>query len=181
MRSTTALDLAEAQAAELPAIDDAPLPDLPPSPRQWHLGDRARSLTGGWEGRIVALERDGTRASLEAGGIRVMVDVEDLVPALGRDSEPTESAATISVDRSRSVAASLDLRGARVDEALDALDRYLDEASVAGLHKVLIIHGQGTGALRDAVRRQAGSNALVTSVRAGQRGEGGDGATIIEL
>ena len=89
--------------------------------------------------------------------------------------------ATVSVDRSRSVAASLDLRGARVDEALDALDRYIDEASVAGLRKVLIIHGQGTGALRDAVRRQAGANALVTSVRAGQRGEGGDGATIVEL
>jgi DNA mismatch repair protein MutS2 len=52
---------------------------------------------------------------------------------------------------------------------------------VAGLRKVLIIHGQGTGALRDAVRRQAGANALVTSVRAGQRGEGGDGATIVEL
>jgi DNA mismatch repair protein MutS2 len=176
-----ALDLAEGAADELPAIDEEPLPVLPPSPREWHLGDRARSLTGGWEGRIVALERGGTRASLEAGGIRVMVDVDDLVPAVGGPATPEPVEATVSVDRSRSVAASLDLRGARVDEALEALDRYLDEASVAGLHKVLVIHGQGTGALRDAVRRQAGANALVTSVRAGQRGEGGDGATIVEL
>jgi DNA mismatch repair protein MutS2 len=166
----------------LPAPDIEPVPALPPTPHVWRLGERARSLTGGWEGRIVALERDGTRASLEAGGIRVMIDVDDLVPAVGggpADDEPAGSG--VAVDRGRAVALSLDLRGARVEDALDALDRYLDEASLAGLTKVVIIHGQGTGALRDAVRRQAGANGLVTSVRAGHRGEGGDGATIVEF
>ena len=111
-----------------------------------------------------------------------MVDVVDLVPAIGGvDTEGAAVAPAVAVDRSRAVASSLDIRGARVDEALDALDRYIDEASLAGMGKVLIIHGQGTGALRDAVRRQAGAHALVTSVRAGHRGEGGDGATIVEL
>ena len=172
----------EAAAEDLPALDTEPPPPLPPTPREWRLGDLARSLTGGWEGRIVALDRNGTRGSLEAGGIRVLVDVDDLVPATGgaaADPAPAESAVT--VDRSRSVASSLDIRGARVDEAMEALDRYLDEASLAGMDKVLIIHGQGTGALRDAVRRQAGAHTLVTSVRAGHRGEGGDGATIVAL
>ena len=178
----TALADAEAAAEELPALDAEPPPPLPPTPREWQLGDRARSLTGGWEGRIVSLERNGSRASLEAGGIRVMVDVVDLVPAIGGvDTERAALGSAIEVDRSRAVASSLDIRGARVDEALDALDRYIDEASLAGMSKVLIIHGQGTGALRDAVRRQAGAHALVTSVRAGHRGEGGDGATIVEL
>ena len=79
------------------------------------------------------------------------------------------------------MASSLDLRGARVDEALDALSRYLDDASLAGLDKVIVIHGLGTGALRDAVRSTAAGNPLVRTVRAGHRGEGGDGATIIEL
>ena len=83
--------------------------------------------------------------------------------------------------RARSVASSLDLRGARVDEALEALSRYLDDASLAGLEQVTIIHGLGTGALRDAVRAQAGSHPLVKSFRAGERGEGGDGATIVRL
>ena len=59
---------------------------------------------------------------------------------------------TLRLDRARSVASSLDLRGARVDEALELLDRYLDDASLAGLDQVTIIHGMGTGALRDAVR-----------------------------
>jgi DNA mismatch repair protein MutS2 len=79
------------------------------------------------------------------------------------------------------VASSLDLRGARVEEALAALDRYLDDASLAGLGSVLIIHGQGTGALRDAVREAAADHPLVSGVRPGQRGEGGDGATIVSL
>ncbi len=103
-------------------------------------------------------------------------------PARGAGGNEWDSGtASIGVDRARSVASSLDLRGARVEEALEALDRYLDDASLAGLDKVLIIHGSGTGALRDAVRTEAGSHPLVKGVRAGERGEGGDGASIITL
>jgi DNA mismatch repair protein MutS2 len=87
----------------------------------------------------------------------------------------------IQLERARTVASSLDLRGARVDEALDALDRYLDDAALAGLDKAVIIHGHGTGALRDAVRTRAGAHPLVKKTRPGERGEGGDGATIVEL
>jgi DNA mismatch repair protein MutS2 len=68
-----------------------------------------------------------------------------------------------------------------VDEALDALGRYLDDAALAGLAKVIVIHGLGTGALRDAVRTEAAGHPLVKSMRPGERGEGGDGATIVEL
>ena len=125
------------------------------------LGDRARSRSGGWEGRIAALEKGGTRATLEAGGMRVSVAVDDLEPAVGgaaggarsggarRRSPRTAAAATdgsgtsrggrgagdratSSSQRARSVASSLDLRGARVDEALDALGRYLDDAVAGG-------------------------------------------------
>jgi dsDNA-specific endonuclease/ATPase MutS2 len=91
------------------------------------------------------------------------------------------SGGSLQLAKARTVASSLDLRGARVDEALEALDRYLDDASLAGLEQVLIIHGLGTGALRDAVRTQAGGSPLVKSLRPGERGEGGDGATIVRL
>ena len=122
--------------------------------------------------------------------MRVTVDVEDLVPALSDEppdrsrnggSDGTSNVAAIRLERARSVASSLDLRGARVDEALDALTRYLDDAGLAGLDKVLIIHGMGTGAVRDAVRATAADHPLVKSLRPGQRGEGGDGATIVEF
>jgi DNA mismatch repair protein MutS2 len=216
----------ERETVTAPAIDAAlaraeqtleRLPEAPPErerklapveTRTWHLGERARSRSGGWEGRIAALEKGGTRATLEAGGMRVSVKVDDLEPAVGfaaggapqteaeavraagrgpgsgQGTPRGESATGISnlrLSRARSVASSLDLRGARVDEALEALGRYLDDASLAGLEQVLIIHGLGTGALRDAVRTQAGSHPLVKSFRAGERGEGGDGATIVKL
>jgi DNA mismatch repair protein MutS2 len=76
---------------------------------------------------------------------------------------------------------SLDLRGARVEEALTALEQYLEDASLAGLAKVTVIHGLGTGALRDAVRSDSAVHPLVRAVRGGERGEGGDGVTVVEL
>ncbi len=144
-----ALARAEGELARLPAGDetDGAAPE-PYVERHWRLGERARSLSGGWEGRIAALERGGKRATLEAGGMRVTVDVADLVPSVGGDeatdrggngagrSAPNTNAAELRVDRARSVASSLDLRGARVDEALEALNRYLDDAGLAGLDKV---------------------------------------------
>ena len=187
-----ALARAEAGLARLPAGEPAAVPE-PIVEREWRLGERARSRSGGWEGRIAALERGGKRATLEAGGMRVTVDVEDLVPAVGQDesrgqrggaAQPAaavSNATALRLERAHSVASSLDLRGARVEEALEALDRYLDDAGLAGLSKVMIIHGLGTGALRDAVRADAANHPLVRSLRPGERGEGGDGATIVEL
>ena len=200
------IDLAVARAeghlARLPESAEVVVVEPPPSPASWRLGDRARSRTQGWEGRIAALERGGQRATLEAGGIRVTVPTDDLEPALmpvgataaglapdaggggfNTDRLPggSASASAIQLDRVRSVASSLDLRGARVDEALELLGRYLDDAGLASLDKVLIIHGLGTGALRDAVRGAAADHPLVKGVRAGERGEGSDGATIVSL
>jgi len=205
-----ALARAEQGLERIPEARKEPERKPPEPPKVWRLGDRARSRSGGWEGRIAALEKGGTRATLEAGGMRVSVAVVDLEAALGLPGgpgsgsgsgsdggayglggpgrgagsgrgEPVAGISSIRLERARTVASSLDLRGARVDEALDALDRYLDDASLAGLEQVLVIHGLGTGALRDAVRAQAATHPLVKSFRAGERGEGGDGATIVKL
>ncbi len=81
----------------------------------------------------------------------------------------------------RVVPSTLDLRGARVEEALDLLDRYIDDASMAGAGQVTVVHGHGSGALRDAVRAVLSGHPLVESWRPGERGEGGDGATIVTV
>ena len=201
---------AEATLARLPdgatAGADGAVPVEPPAPPHvWQLGDRARSRSGDWEGRILALERGGKRATLDAGGMRVSVDITDLEPAIGvaagaaeasdggrrpgrrgtgvtRDElEPPSNLGALRLGRAKTVASSLDLRGARVDEALETLGRYLDDAALAGLESVTIIHGLGTGALRDAVRRQAAGHPLVGAVRAGERHEGSDGVTVLKL
>jgi DNA mismatch repair protein MutS2 len=196
-RLDAAVERADAIAARLPPTDgpgDAIAPAAEHAgPPSWRVGDRVRVRSGGFEGRIAALERAGRRATIEAGGLRVSAELDDLEPALvpvGSSSGPSRGSAgptgrssvtAIGLARARSVAASLDLRGARVDEALEALARYLDDASLAGLERVTIVHGLGTGALRDAVREAATDHPLVGSVRAGERGEGGDGVTIVDL
>jgi DNA mismatch repair protein MutS2 len=191
------LERAQATLERLPAGESAVVAP-PDAAHRWEIGERARSLSAGWEGRVVALERTGRRATLEAGGVRIVADVGDLVPVVpqrgagpgdaggrGQASQSrgsaSASASTLQLDRARAVASSLDLRGARVDEAIETLDRYLDDASLAGLDRVTVIHGLGTGALRDAVRAHAASHPLVKEIRAGERGEGGDGATIVRL
>jgi DNA mismatch repair protein MutS2 len=198
--TAVSLDAAVDRAAALAERLPAPEPDAAPEPvheHSWRVGERARSRNGGWEGRVAAMDRDGRRATLEAGGMRIVVELDDLVPALG--PAPAEAgrgstggsgagparggsnAGALRLERARTVASSLDLRGARVEEALEALGRYLDDAGLAGLDSVTIIHGLGTGALRDAVRDAASAHPLVTAVRPGERGEGGDGATIVRL
>jgi DNA mismatch repair protein MutS2 len=75
----------------------------------------------------------------------------------------------------------LHLRRLTVDEALIKLDRYLNDAFMAGLSQVRIIHGKGTGTLRQAVREQLAKHPLVQSYRPAGYGEGGAGVTIAEL
>ena len=75
----------------------------------------------------------------------------------------------------------LHLRRLTVDEALLKLDKYLNDAFMSGLRQVSVIHGKGTGTLRQAVREELGKHPLVKSYRPAGYGEGGDGVTIVEL
>ncbi|MBE0431336.1 MAG: endonuclease MutS2 [Dehalococcoidia bacterium] len=81
----------------------------------------------------------------------------------------------------RTVSLELDLRGKRADEVELALDDYLDSASLANLSQVRIIHGYGTGTVRQIVRDMLASHPLVLSFRPGEQGEGGDGVTIVSM
>ena len=73
------------------------------------------------------------------------------------------------------------LRRLTVDEALLKLNQYLDDAFMAGLYQVRVVHGKGTGVLRQTVRQQLAKHPLVKSYRPGDYGEGGAGVTIVEL
>jgi DNA mismatch repair protein MutS2 len=73
------------------------------------------------------------------------------------------------------------LIGQRVEAALDRLDGYLDEALLAGREEVRVVHGHGTGRLRDAIRDHLRSHPAVASFRPGDEREGGNGATVVAL
>ena len=96
-------------------------------------------------------------------------------------ARPTHETPRVQGPAPRAIPSSLDLRGARVDEAVELLERYIDQAAVAGAGRVTVIHGHGSGALRDVVREHLSSHPLVREWRPGERGEGGDGATVVSL
>ena len=156
--------------AEAPAVEDG-------QPRVT-VGALARSREG-WQGTVAAIDERAGQATLAAGSLRINVPIDELQIVAGAATElPGE---TIRPQPHRVIPTSLDLRGARVEEALEELDRYLDGAALAGAVRVTVIHGHGSGALRDALRAQLAGHPLVKSWRAGERGEGGDGATIVEF
>jgi DNA mismatch repair protein MutS2 len=152
-----------------------------PQPR---VGLWARSRTLGSVGRIVEISGRTGRATLETDGPRVVVPSDDLdvvdEPIHGPD--PRDLAA----DELRRQAASriaprIDLRGERVEAALELLEAYLNDALLAGLDEAVVLHGSGTGALRRAVRGYLAEHPRVRGTRTGRRDEGGDQATVAEL
>ena len=84
-------------------------------------------------------------------------------------------------DKTEPTSDELHLRHLTLDEALPKLDKYLNDAFMAGFYQVKIIHGKGTGTLRQAVRKILDKHPLVYSYRPGISGEGGAGVTIVEL
>jgi DNA mismatch repair protein MutS2 len=120
-------------------------------------------------------------AEVAAGALRLRVPVSELREALATGPEPIRATRPAVTGSASQVPLQLDLRGARAEEALAVLDRYLNDAAVAGYERVRIVHGKGTGALRLAVRTALADHPLVRQVETAGRSEGGDGATIVTL
>ncbi len=152
---------------------DAPPPALEPGCRV-----RVRSL--GKEGTVAAGRIEGSRVSVEVGNVRLQVRRSDL-ELLESAEETSSEAARIGFARRDSVAAEVDLRGMTVDEAVDTVDRYIDELYLAGMQHAAVIHGKGTGALRRAIGDHLQSHEFIRSQRLGRHNEGGTGVTVITL
>jgi DNA mismatch repair protein MutS2 len=151
-------------------------------------GARVRILSLGQEGEVV--EVDGAAALVRAGPLKVRRPVSDLLPlhgkareaALGRTrSERLTAAAEKRPDAPRSVERRLDVRGLRVEELLREVERFLDTRYAEGEAECTILHGHGTGALKQALRDHLSSSPYVGSFRGGDRHEGGDAVTVVTL
>ncbi|MCB0157385.1 MAG: Smr/MutS family protein, partial [Caldilineaceae bacterium] len=131
---------------------------------------------------VLAANYDSGEADVQLGNFRLKLPLKrlELRQKAVRESPPV----TVTVQApatQRSPGMELDLRGVRVEEGLAQVERYLDDAYMARLPWVRIIHGKGTGALRDAVRVSLREHPLVREFRAGGPGEGGDGVTVAKL
>ena len=125
-------------------------------------------------------ELAGDEAEVQVGSFRIRARVEDL-ELRQKVSKPEVREREVSVPKASSPGLELNLLGLTTDEALPRLDKYLNDAYLAGLPQVRIIHGKGTGVLRRAVREFVKTHPLVASWRPGDQYEGGDGATVAEL
>jgi len=131
-------------------------------------------------GTLMAIDDKGV-AEVAAGALRLRVPLAELRPASMPGAELARSTRPAVMGSATDVPLQLDLRGARAEEALAVLDRYLNDAAVAGYERVRIVHGKGTGALRAAVRSALAQHPLAREVATAGRSEGGDGATIVSL
>ena len=133
-------------------------------------------------GYVITPPGTGDEVQVQVGIIKINVPLKELRTV----EKPKEGAgqsevAGMVLDKARDISVELDLRGQYADEALLHVEKYLDDAFLAGLPRVILIHGKGTGSLRTAVHKLLKGHRRVKSFRLGEHGEGGYGVTIVEL
>lgn len=144
-----------------------------PSPEDW-----VRVVPFGQVGRVAYVA--GDTAEVHIGTFKARVPIADLEPSAAQDVHETRITPVVSRETEES-SSRLDLLGRRVDEALDLLDKFLDQSSLEGLLSVTVIHGIGTGALKDAVASFLKGHVHVADFRPGEQPEGGAGVTVVSL
>jgi DNA mismatch repair protein MutS2 len=173
------------EKAEKPVRRRVPKLGAEPLQRPVRLGDHVRLRTLNTQGVVTAMGEE--EAEVRVGMLRVRARLSDLQPlseaspSQGPVPAPVADRLASPVELPASPGFELDLRGQRADEALESLERYLDSAYLSGLPFVRIIHGKGTGKLRQAVRQTLHNHSQVSSFEAGKDQEGGDGVTIARL
>ncbi|MGQ0607690.1 MAG: Smr/MutS family protein [Chloroflexota bacterium] len=172
------------ETAGAPPVAEPVDEETEPGGPQPRVGLWARSRTLGSTGRILEISGRTGRVTLETDGARLVIPADDVDVVPEPEAGPTPRDLEAEEMRRRAasrVSPTLDLRGERVEAALERLHAHLDDALLAGLDSVVIVHGIGTGALRRAVREALAEHPRVRGVRGGRRDEGGDGATVAEL
>lgn len=147
--------------------------------RTFSKGEEVKVTTFNQKGYIVKQLNDN-EYNVQVGIMKVNVKADDLQKISPSKEQSLQSKGS-SLKRQSSTKSELDLRGVRVEEGLSRLDKYIDEALVSGYDNVRIIHGLGTGAMRQATQEYLKGHRHVKSQRPGGMGEGGLGVTVVEL
>lgn len=154
-------------------------------PGQIKLGDSVKIISMGLKGTVNSLPDKNGRLFVQCGIIRSQVSLDDLMlleeETVNTGKMQRTSSGRLKMSKSYTVSTEINLLGKTVDEALSELDKYLDDAYLAHLPSVRIVHGKGTGALRNAVQNYLRKNKIIKSYRLGEFGEGDAGVTIAEF
>lgn len=155
-------------------------------PKKLRIGDSVKVISMNLKGTVHSLPNARGDLYVQMGILRSLVNINDLI-LLEEDAAPgtkkfqKTSAGKIKMSKSASVSTEINLIGKTTDEAIPLLDKYLDDAYLAHLPSVRIVHGKGTGALRNAVQAHLKRLKYIKSFHLGEFGEGDAGVTIAEF
>ena len=135
-------------------------------------------------GEILSLPDDKGDLQVKIGIMKANINISDV---MSMDDEPAEKHAQntryggMYREKAQTVSMSVNVQGENLEDAMMDVDKYLDDAYMAGLREVTVIHGRGEGILKSGLRNSFRKNKLVASYRKGRYDEGGDGVTIVTL
>lgn len=158
------------------------------APDKLSIGDLVMVHSMGVKGTVSSLPNNKGKLFVQMGILRSEVDIKDLelleeetLQIRKEKIQERSNTGKIKMSKSMNISSSINLIGKTVDEAIALLDKYLDDAYLARLHQVTIIHGVGTGALKNAVQAHCRKTNYIQSYRMGEYGEGGYGVTVVEF
>ena len=143
------------------------------------LNDSVVLISGGQTGTVLTLPDKNGNLQVAFNSIKAKVNISNIKSVSKKEARKIDSTSSFSTDRA--AATEVDLRGLYGDEAVEIVDKFLDDATLAGLQRIDIIHGHGTGALRKRIQEFLQHDPRVKSHRFGERYEGGAGVTIVEV
>ncbi|MCD8049720.1 MAG: endonuclease MutS2 [Clostridia bacterium] len=159
-------------------------PKNPPiDPKSLLLGQSVEVTGMGQVGKVLTLPDKNGNLTVQVGILKITTNVSALrlVKEDKKEKKKSGKVAGVATGKSLNISPEVDLRGQTIDEAIINLDKYLDDAVLAGLESVRIIHGKGTGALRSGVQDFLKRHKHVASYRMGAFGEGDSGVTVVTL
>ncbi|HZK33529.1 MAG TPA: endonuclease MutS2 [Tissierellaceae bacterium] len=151
-------------------------------PKNLKEGETVEVLTFNQKGTVIDGPDENGNVRIQVGIMKINAHISTLKRATSDATEKAHvSTKKIMSSKSRDIKTEIDLRGKNLDEAFLELDKYIDDAYLAGLKQINIIHGKGTGVLRTGIQGYLKTHRNVKSHRLGVIGEGGDGVTIVEM
>lgn len=145
-------------------------------------GDSVKIPSLNQEGTIITPPDSSGNALVQVGIMKMNLPFDSLIPIEGQiKTSSTENNKRIHTAKSKYIKKEIDIRGKNVEDAIFELDKYLDDAYLSGLKEVEIIHGKGTGALREGLQPYFKNHKLIKKTRVGAYNEGGTGVTVVQL
>ncbi len=147
------------------------------------LGDEVEIITLGQSGHVVELPDSKGNLMVEIGILKVSSNIDQIKRVTSKEKQESKTGIKniIKHKSNQQIDSEIDIRGKNIEEAIIELDKYIDNAYIVGMKEIQIIHGKGTGVLREGVKNYLRKHKAISKQRLGEYSEGGDGVTIATL